>query len=282
MLENFIFENHLGQRFEGLANGVYLNSNDLRDYRWRYDTMNSRISRFYRNTTDRKLPLTVICKTDEEAIKVKNRLMEIAEVDIEAMMPGKIIVGDYYTKGYITASVKSNYMIKKRYCKITLTLTSDDPVWYRESMYSFFSDGTAVSPDGGGGGSDASATDYPWDYKWDYASPSTNQIVCDSVRDNAFILKIYGAITNPVVTIGGHSYVVNGVVKDGETLLIDSLTKTITLTRATGEKENWFDMRNRNSYIFKPIPPGQHFVVKNGSFGVDLTVIEKRSEPKWI
>ncbi len=275
MLENFIFENHLGQRFEGLANGVYLNSNDLRDYHWSYDTINSRISRFYRATTNRKLPLTVICKTDDEAVKVKNRLMEIAEVDIEAMLPGKIIVGDYYTNGYITASVKSNYNIKKRFCKIELTLTSDNPMWYREEMYSFSPNGT--------GGSDAKTPEYPWDYKWEYAFPlSANRIVCNSVRDNAFIMKIYGEITNPAIVIGGHLYEVNGTVKAGETLLINNLTKTITLTKATGEKENWFDLRNRSSYIFEPIPPGQHIVTKNGTFGVDLTVIEKRSEPKWI
>lgn len=273
MLENFIFENHLGQRFEGLSNGVYLNSNDLRDYHWSYDTINSRISRFYQKATNRKLPLTVICKTDAEALKVKNRLMELAEVDIEAMLPGKIIVGDYYTTGYITASVKSNYMIKKRFCKINLTLTSDDPMWYREQKYSFFLNET--SPD-------LTGMDYPFDYKWDYAmSQKVNRIVCDSVRNNAFKLKVYGEITNPVVSIGGHLYAVNGTVKAGENLLIDSLTKTITLTKSTGEKENWFDARNRTSYIFEPIPPGEHLVIKNGSFGVDLTVIEKRSEPKW-
>ena len=275
MLENFIYENHLGQRFEGLANGVYLNSNDLRDYRWNYDTVNSRISRFYRQITNRALPLTVICKTDAEALEVKNRLMEIAEVDIEAMLPGKIIVGDYYTKGYITASVKSRYMIKKRYCKIDLTLTSEDPVWYREELHSFYAHDT-------GNSSDAEGTDYPWGYPREYVNASaTDSITCNSVRDNAFIMKIYGEITNPAVTIGGHLYSINGTVKAGETLLIDNVTKTITLTKATGEKENWFDLRNRSSYIFEPIPPGQHLVVKNGTFGVDLTVIEKRSEPKW-
>lgn len=273
MLENFIFENHLGQRFEGLANGVYLNSNDLRDYHWKYDLINSRISRFYRDTTSRKLPLTVICKTDAEAVNVKNRLLEIAEVDIEALLPGKIIIGDYYTYGYITASVKSNYMIKKRYCKIELTLTSEDPSWYREETCIFRSE----SPD-----SSESTADYPFDYKWDYSAVlATNQIACNSISDNAFILKIYGEITNPTVTIGTHLYAINGTVKAGESLLINSLTKTITLTKATGEKENWFDMRNRNSYIFEPIPPGLHTVTRNGSFVVELTIIEKRSEPKW-
>ena len=275
MLENFIFENHLGQRFEGLVNGVYLNSNDLRDYRWNYDIINNRISRFYRSTTDRKLPLTVICKTDAEAVKVKNRLMEIADVDIEAMLPGKIIVGEYYTRGYITASVKSDYMNKKRLCKIVLTLTSEDPVWYREETYSFFANG-ATQGSGSGVGKD-----YPWEYQREYVKPHSASVTCNSVRDNAFVMKIYGEITDPIVSIGGHSYAVNGTVKAGETLLINSLTKTITLNKATGEKENWFDMRDRSNYIFEPIPPGKHLVLKNGSFGVDLTVIEKRSEPKW-
>lgn len=271
MLENFIYENHHGQRFEGLASGVYLNSNDLRDYRWNYETINSRISRFYRKITDRTLPLTVICKTDDEAVKVKNRLMEISDVDIEAMLPGKIIVGDYYTNGYITASVKSKYMVKKRYCKIVLTLTSEDPCWYRKKLYSIFPNSGSIA-----------GNDYPLGYPWGYAAPPySNRIVLDSVRNNAFTMKIYGEITNPAVTIGGHLYSVNGTVKAGESLLIDSLTKTIVLTKATGEKENWFDKRNRSSYIFEPIPPGQHLVVKSGTFGIDLTVIEKRSEPKW-
>jgi hypothetical protein len=275
MLENFIFENHLGQRFEGLANGVYINNNDLRDYQWSFDTTNSRISRFYRTTTSRKLPLAVVCKTGDEAVKVKDRLLELAEVDIEAMKPGKVIVGDYYTTGYITASVKSDYMVNRRFCKISLTLTSEDPMWYREQTHSFF-------PGSGGDVGFGEGTDYPYDYSYDYAtSKNANRIICDSVRDNAFKLRIYGEITNPAVTIAGNVYAVNGSISAGETLLIDSLNKTITLTTAAGNQINWFDKRNREHYIFKPIPPGQNVVGRNGDFGIDLTVIEKRSEPKW-
>lgn len=74
----------------------------------------------------------------------------------------------------------------------------------------------------------------------------------------------------------------DGTISAGESLLIDSLTKTITLTKADGTKENWFDKRNRDSYIFQEIPPGQNTVVWNDYFGFDLTIIEKRSEPKWI
>lgn len=137
MLDNFIFENHLGMRFIGLENGVYLNYSELRNYSWDYDTINNRISRFFRPIKNRKIPLIVCCKSDEEAIEIKNRLFELSEMDIEAKMPGRVYIGDYYTTGYITASTKSEYLLSKRLCYIDLTLTSDDPAWYREETYIF-------------------------------------------------------------------------------------------------------------------------------------------------
>lgn len=274
MLEKFIYENHLGQRFSGLENGVYLNYNDLRDYSWSYESINGRISRFYRNTTTRKLPLTVVCPTDAQAVAVRNRLMDYTEADIEAKLPGKVYIGEWYTNGFITSSAKSQYLINKRYCKIELKLTSDDPSWYREQTYPFLAGSESESATGG--------IDYAYDYPYDYAVMlNGRRIVCDSVGSNAFKLLIYGPATDPYINIGEHRYAINGQLNAGETLLIDSITKTITLTKANGRRENWFDKRNRESYIFEPIPAEQNLVSWVGAFGFDLTVIEKRSEPKW-
>ena len=273
MLDKFIFENHLGQRFEGLPNGVYLNYSDLRNYSWSFETISNRISRFYRSITNRKIPLVVYCKSGDEAVSVMNRLHELAEADIVAKIPGKIFVGDYYTSGYITASVKSNYQIRRKYCKIELTLTSDDPSWYLERSHTFFPD----TESGFVGG-----FDYPFDYPYDYAlSMNGRKIVCDSVGSSEFRLRIYGEATDPAVVVSGHTYKINGTISKGESLLIDSLTKTITLTTASGKKINWFDKRGRDEYIFEPIPAGQSTVTWSGEFGFDLTVVEKRSEPKW-
>ena len=275
MLDNFIYEDHLGRRFDGLKNKVYLNYSELRNYSWSYETINNRISRFYRPIKDRKLPLWVQCNSEEEAVAVKNRLYELTETDVEANHPGKVYIGEYYTNGYITSSVKNDYLIHNKMCKIDLVLTSDDMAWYKEQKYAFVSaSGNAIGVGGG--------TDYPYDYSYDYAlSMKGRTIVCGSVGSNAFRLLIYGAIENPAVVINGHTYAINGAIGEGETLLIDSLTKTITLTAATGNKVNWFDKRNRDNYIFEPIPAGQSTISWVGSFGVDLTVIEKRSEPKW-
>ena len=274
MLEKFIYETHSGLRFEGLANGVYLNYNDLRDYEWSYDTINSRISRFYRSVTSRKLPLVIKCDSTEKAIAVKHRLLELCEIDIEAKQPGKIYIGDCYTTGYITASSKSEYLLTKQYCKIELTLTSDDPTWYQDQTHIFNPKQASEA---------ATGIDFPFDYDYDFRGTTAGKrIMLDAVRGSAFRLKIYGYAENPLVNIGDHVYSIDGIVGANETLLIDSLSKKITLTTASGSVVNWFDKRNRESYIFEPIPPGQIDVTWGGSFAFNLTIIEKRSEPRWI
>lgn len=275
MLDKFIFENHLGQRFDGLANGVYLNYNDLRDYTWKYESINNKISRFYRSVTDRKLPLIIACNSAEEGITVKNRLVDLADADIEAKLAGRVYIGDWYTNGFVTKSSKSDYLIDKRVCKINLTLTSDDPSWYRDRKYIFVAGEDNETTNSGG-------IDYPYDYAYDYTVSAVGRtITCNTVSSNGFRLLIYGEITNPSITIGGNVYSVNCTVGAKETLLIDSISKTITLTTAKGQKVNYFDKRGRDNYIFEPIPAGQSLVSYAGTFSFDLTVVEKRSEPKW-
>jgi hypothetical protein len=275
MLDNFIFENHLGQRFVGLDNGVYLNESELRDYSWSYDTINRRISRFYHDMKERKIPLVVKCSTVEEANHIKNLLHEMGEKDIAALIPGTIYVGDYYTKGYISASSKAEYLDNPSHCKLDLTLLSEDPRWYRETTHVFLPGETETVSAGSG-------TDYPYDYPYDYAlSQVGRRIMCDTVTENSFKLNIYGPAVNPSVNVGGHTYAVSGSLLPGESLLIDSIAKTITLTTATGGKVNWFDKRGRDSYIFQPIPAGVNAVSWVGGFGFDLTVVEERSEPRW-
>lgn len=276
MLENFIYENHLGQRFVGLEYGAYLNENELRDYSWEYDVINNRISRFYRSVSSRKLPLVICCSTTEEANRARNRLLELAEADIAAMLPGKIFVGEHYTTGFITESKKSDYRVHGRFSNADLVLTSQDPTWSRETVHVF---GSADE----GASASRSGFDFPFDYAYDYSvSTISRQVVCDTIKSSKFKLKIYGETTNPAVMINGHAYKVNGMVRAGESLLIDSLNKTIILTTASGSKVNWFANRDRHDYIFEPIPPGVNNVLYNGAFKFDLTIIEERSEPRWI
>ena len=274
-MNNFVYENHLGKRFVGLDNGMYLNHSDILDYSWSYDVINNRISRFYRSVTKRGLPLVVIGKTEAEAAAAKNRLLEIAEADIQAMLPGKIYVGEHYSSGFITASAKSKYLFSKRYCNLDLEFTSVDPAWFVDHAFSFTKSGDNSAGKYG--------IDYPFDYPFDYSvSVKSRQIVIDSIGSNKFKLRIYGDAINPTINIAGHVYSVIGTIKKGESLLIDSINKKITLTTAAGTKINWFDKRSRESYIFEPIKSGINNIRYDGTFAFDLTIVEERSEPKWI
>lgn len=120
--------------------------------------------------------------------------------------------------------------------------------------------------------------DYPYDYERSLVS---GNVMCESTGSCDFKLLIYGEAVNPYIVIGGHVYAINGTIGKGETLLIESQNKSITLTTALGNKVNWLDKRGRQHYIFEPIPGGKNPVNWSGTFGFDLTVIEKRSEPRW-
>ena len=67
----------------------------------------------------------------------RNKLMEVVEKDVLAMKHGKIIIGDYYFKCFVTKSQKKNYLTTKRWMELTLTLTTDFPYWVKESTTSF-------------------------------------------------------------------------------------------------------------------------------------------------
>ena len=275
MLDRFIYENHLGQRFDSLANGVFLNYSTLRDYSWSHESINDRISRFYRPVINKKMPVVIVGKTEAEAMLAQNTLLDIAEVDIAAVKPGKLYINGYYTHGWITGSTKSDYLISKRYTKNTLTFVSDGSAWYKETTHVF-----AAGLDAGI--NNGSGTDYPYDYQYDYALKASGRIItCDGVGNNAFKLRIYGLATSPAVSVNGHQYKINGTINPGESLLIDSVNRTITLTTASGTPVNWFDKRDRQMYIFEPIKPGMNTITWVGTFGFDLMVIEERSEPKW-
>lgn len=275
MLDNFIFENHLGLRFVGLDHGVYMQYNQMRDYAWSYDTINSKITRFYRPVQNQKIPLVVYCGSEAEAIGVMNRLHELAEADIIAKIPGKIYIGDYYMSGYIIGSAKAEYLITKRLCKLTLTFASDNRAWYRDQKHVFSLNGSTEGDINNG-------IDYPYDYPFDYAPAIVGRrIRNDAICDSAFRLQIYGEVQDPSILVGDHVYAVKGYLRAGEVLTIDSVTKTIIHTSMYGVRTNWFDFRNRENYIFEPIPPGQSIVGWDGTFGFDLTIIEERSEPRW-
>ena len=281
MFEQIKFMNHINEVMEWGKNGTFANYNDLHDYSWDFTSDNNKISSFKMGIVKKTIPIIICCDSEEQGVLMKNRLMEYAEKDVLALQHGKIIIGDYYLKCYITGSKKGKYLESKGYMTATLTVTTDYPQWVKESTVSFRTDGSVVTNTP----QETSAKrnfDFNYDFPYDYTSGMRNKTLNNTgfVGTN-FKLIIFGAAVNPAVHIAGHTYKVNCEVQAGEHLTIDSLSKTVILTRVDGTEVNEFNHRNRASYIFKEIPSGNNAVTWDGDFGFDVVLLEERSEPKW-
>lgn len=273
MLEQLRYKNHMNEVFNFGVDGIFVNTNELHDYEWDVTTKNNKISSLDYSVATRKLPVVIICETEAQGIQARNKLFEVVEKDVLALQHGQIMVGDYYFKCFVTKSQKKQYLLSKRHMELDLTLTSDRPYWVKESTSMFRKLG-----EGGGGAN----LDFPHDFAFDYFSGMGNKTLINTgfVPTN-FRMIIYGPCKYPAVYVSGHLYQVNCELSSGEYLTIDSVTKKIFKTAIDGTKVNQFNLRERDSYIFQKIPAGSNPVIWEGDFGLDIILMEERSEPKW-
>lgn len=275
MLEQLKYINHQNEAFEFGKDGIFVNTNDLHDYEWSVTKQGNKISSLDRSGTIKRLPIIILTPTEASGINARNKLTSVIEKDAVAMQYGKIVIGDYYLRCFVVKSEKQNYQYTKRYITVNLTLDTDLPYWIKETTFAF-------KPDSAGSTNDP-YLDFAFDYPIDYASgTSGGEINNTGLADSNFRMYIYGACANPAVYVGNHSYQVNCTVDVGEYLTIDSTTKQIYITAVDGTTTNAFNARSRESYVFQKIPVGNMNVAKNGDFGVDIVLMDERSEPKWI
>lgn len=274
MLERFSYTNSFGETLEFGKDCLFVNENDLRDFAWGITTKNDKISGFKKGIVQKTIPVILKCKTEADGVALRNRLFEVFEKDVLAKQHGKIHIGEYYLRCYITGSQKAQYLIQKGYMSVTLTVQTDAPEWIKET--------TTVH-----NATEGVSTEPFLDYSYDYPHDFRNELVNASVNNtnivaSNFIMTITGFVQNPELFIGGHRYAVNVTVGTYETLTIDSIKKTIVLTKVNKEQVNCFNDRNRDSYIFEKIPPGFSVITSpNGQFSFSVTLLEERSEPKW-
>lgn len=275
MLEDVIYKNHLNEvvKLNG-ESGIFCNSNDLRDFSYSITKKNDRISSFSKGVVKKSLPIVIVCNSEAKGITAKNKLFEVMEKDVLANTHGQFIIGDYYLKCFVTGSKKSNYYYHKNYMETKLTIQTDLPSWVKESITTF---GYV-----GAGGASSGNMDFNNDFPMDY----TSNLVGRSVNNTGFVssnfrITLYGAASNPSITIGGHEYGVAATMESNEYITIDSINKTVILTHTDGTTENVFKNRNKESYIFEKIPVGLNLVVLEGCQKADITLLEERSEPKW-
>ena len=273
MLEKIRYINHMNEEIEIGSRPVYADSNDLRDFIWSYTARNNRISSFSRGITKKILPLLIACKQKDDGYAVRNRLFEVFEKDVMANKPGRFIIGDYYLECFVVENKKTDFIPDERMMRVSLGIVTDRPCWISEKTTKIIAGETTAAGD----------LDYLYDYSYDFTNSLGGAVVFNSgIRPANFRMVIYGYQFNPSVYIGGHEYTVNTEIFKGEYLTIDSIKKTIVLTRNDGTAVNCFNLRNKESYVFRQIPVGESIVTAADGLRVDITILDERSEPKWI
>ena len=122
MLEKVKFINHMNEAMDWGSNGIYVNQNDLRNYSWDYAKENNKISAFSQSIVKKSVPIVIACQSEDEGVAIKNRLFEICEKDVLATQHGRLIVGDYYLKCFVSGSSKTEYLKHKGYLKVSCIL----------------------------------------------------------------------------------------------------------------------------------------------------------------
>lgn len=245
--------------------------------KWSYSTISGvnglgRVKRFWKNTEEASLKVTVLADNAEEFNNVMYQMHRTFDRDIRRMRPGKLWWNDFYKEVFAVENTHDDFEELMESVEKTISFVSVYPYWIRKTTTQCLSY-TGVT----------GSLDYPYDYGFDYdRSDYIETVINDCISASNFEIIFYGPCINPSVTIGGHSYTLYVTLNAGEYAVIDSKTKKITKYSITGQAENIFHLRDKENYIFEKIPEGIVPISRIISLGVDITIFDERGEPDWI
>lgn len=265
------------------GSNIILNTNEARDYEWTYNTKFKRITNFERQIKTFSLPLLIYGGSEKI---IANQIFEIIEEDVLLGRYGQLYTDTgYYMKGFFNASAKPQYTANG-FLNLELKFVSDKPYWIKEHRYEHRPN---TDPQGGIGldyainpeDADPQVANYDYPYEY-YMNANTISVIENntiSAQNARFI--IYGFCSNPRLILGENTYAVNVDVEAGESLVIDTMDKTIEKHTARGTILNVFADRDPQWYIFAKVPQGENAFQISPQTNVDIIIMEERSEPSW-
>ncbi len=270
--------NSEGRRID-LIGGNYklMATSELFDYSWQYATKGSampEISSFSKKMVEKTLQIGISAKSKEEYYTLISNLLSTIDRDIYYTTPGKLYVNGTYLRCYFIGSSKAKRYANTQRTVVDFTILCEKNEWVEERKNEF---GAAADADSDAG------LDYQYDYQYDFTNTIESRLLQNTgYVESDMIMTIYGPCDAPKVTIGTSVYKVNTSLISGEYLEINTETRSIYKTMNNGTKVNLFDDRDRENNIFSKVPEGKSVVARNGAFRFDITLLIKRSEPKWI
>lgn len=265
------YQNHLGKSVDLSSNGIVADVTDVLAWSMDVDDSYNTVRSVSRSVESRKMKVVTY------SMAARKRLYEVPAVDVDAMRPGRLYVGDWYLVCYVTASSVSGWWYADGVSSYEVEVTVVDAQWRKDVPYVL-----TERYDGGAG------LDFPYDFPHDFGYSN----VITTVNNTGFrpadaVIKVYGPTDSCEVTVAGNVYSVGVSLEVGEYVTIDTYERTVRVTRLTGDVENAFPdvegdyFEGSGSYVFERIPVGLNEVIWSGTSDLDLTVVLTRDEPDY-
>lgn len=278
-MQEIYYINHINQKLNLLESPYRLKTGDFFKFEWDYESTSNinqfggKITRFNRNIREKSFNLNIQARTKALYYEALNEFLEVTELDVLNKRPGKLYIGDQYLSCYLIENEKTTWENGQEFLQCEITLVTEYPFWVTENKQTFMKQ-EIISSDN---------KFYPYKYPYRYANGLTDK----TITNNNFVasnmqIAIYGETVNPLLVIGTNTYQVNTTILNGEYLLIDTADRTITKIQNNGNKVNMFNSRNKEYNVFSKIEPGNQPLKWDGSFPLEITIYNDRSEPKWI
>lgn len=279
-MKDIYYVNSAGVRLNLLEPPYLLQTGNFFDTEWGYDYVGSSsgggiITSFRKDLEERDMTLSIINYGNGSFEDAVDKFADVTGYDISHHSPGKLYVGEFYLRCFITATRKAEWESESSYLDNKVTLTTEYPMWIEEDMQQFRK-AVANEPRN-------EYLDFPFGFPFDFLGGVSGVGYLEN-RENTpcnFRMIIYGPCTHPRIIITDHIYEVITKLSAGEYLVVDSREGTVSRVRNNGSTVNEFDNRNKKSSIFDKIPAGNNMVSWDGSFGFDIIQYNERDEPKW-
>lgn len=272
MIPRLFYKNNFGQVYDFDRSRIWPLVEELYDFSVTYEAMNNKIASH--KIDEVEIPISVGIDTDNPAREM-NRLYRVLMPDVEQDSLGRLYDGAWFVECILKQSKKRRWYRDGNYRTYDLSLWSPDPVWTRESSFSFDIKNTV------------GLLGYPHGYPHGYGSTTPVELLrCNSISPCDVRIDIKGPVDSPVVSIGSNRYTADVEVPDGGVLTFDSRQGTVSITTADGSSFDVFDSTpdmppGSGEYPFEKINPGSHYLSWDGSFTVAGCIYEQGRERQW-